>query len=127
MNKTIGDNYEKKFIEYISKKGYWCHLFAYKAEGQPCDVVALKNNIPYLIDVKHCDKDRFDFNHIQVNQKNCFKLAYMKGNENCGFAIYFEKQHMWKWLPYFVVELYEREGNHSISHLDCRNCEFVWK
>ena len=42
MNKIIGNLYEGKLIDMLVKNGWWCHLFAYKPEGQPCDVIALK-------------------------------------------------------------------------------------
>lgn len=98
MNKKIGNATEKKVIEMLAKNGYWCHLFGYKAEGQPCDIIALKNNKSVLIDVKHCISDRFDFVRIESNQRNCFTLATSRGNSNCGFVIYFEKSDKWKWL-----------------------------
>ena len=124
MNKAIGDRYESKLLDLMAKNGWWCHLFAYKSEGQPCDVVALKNNVPLLIDVKHCEKDRFSFDNIRPNQRNCFQLAYNKGNTNCGFAIYFEHQHCWKWLEYREVVNLESFGYKSIGFKMCD--DFLW-
>lgn len=119
MNKKIGNNCEKELIYLLSNNGWWCHLFAYKAEGQPCDVIALKNNIPLLIDVKHCSKKRFEFSNIQVNQRNCFSLAYKKGNSKCGFAIFFELENKWKWLSFFRVLEFERKNIKGVCSEEC--------
>lgn len=119
MNKQIGNDYESKLIELLAKNGWWCHLFAYKPEGQPCDVIALKDNQYMLIDVKHCSAKRFPFKDIQTNQKNCFKLATQKGNTNNGFAIYFEQTKEWRWLDYSDFAKMEQEGYKSVCPLDC--------
>lgn len=119
MNKKIGNEYEEKLVQLLASEGWWCHCFAYKPEGQPCDVVALKNNVPFLVDVKHCAEDRFSFNNIQPNQKNCFKLAYQRGNKNLGFCVYFAK-YGWKYIHYLTVERLEKEGCKSIKAEDCQ-------
>lgn len=119
FNKKIGDKYESEFLELLKRNGWWCHLFAYKAEGQPCDVIALKNDTPILIDVKHCNAPRFYFGHIRPNQKSCFALAYEKHNNNCGFAVYFDKIKEWRWLPYSEVLFRENKGIKSISSDEC--------
>ena len=109
MNKKIGNDTEAKCLEELQKRGYWCHLFAYNANGQPCDVVAMRGDVPILLDVKHCDGTRFAFSNIQPNQRSCFDYAGECGNTNLGFAIFFPRFGSWKWLPYRrVVELEER-------------------
>lgn len=120
MNKKIGNDYEMKLLKLLVLNGWWCHLFAYKPEGQPCDVIALKDNGYLLIDVKHCSAKRFPFADIQTNQKNCFRLAKMKGNTNNGFAIYFEPIKQWRWLDYEQFVLLEERGEKSVSFEDCR-------
>lgn len=106
INKQIGNEYEQLFLDLLKRNGYWCHLFAYKQNGQPCDVIASKNNETFLIDVKHCEEDRFSFDKIQPNQITCFEYAERCGNDNTGFAIWFSKQHKWYFLRYkFLKEL----------------------
>lgn len=99
-NKKLGNKYELEFLKILKMNGYWCHLFAYNKNGQPCDIIGVKDDLALLIDVKHCVDDRFDFSHIQPNQMSCFEYAEFCGNKNVGFAIYFEKQQGWYWLPY---------------------------
>ena len=88
--KKIGNKCESLLLDILKKKNYWCHLFASKDSGQPCDVIALKGDKHYLIDVKHCDTNVFYFSRIESNQHNCFRYAiecdiYYK---DLGFAIY---------------------------------------
>ncbi len=104
VNKIIGNEYEKKFTEYLQRNGYWCHIFSYNTNGQPCDVVAIKNDAAYLIDVKHCEENRFYFKNIQPNQITCFEYNLQCGNKNTGFAIWFENLRRWYILPYLRLK-----------------------
>jgi Holliday junction resolvase len=119
MNKNIGNEYEDKLIKLLFKHGWWCHLFAYKPEGQPCDVIALKDNKYLLLDVKHCSGKRFPFSDIRPNQKTCFALARKQGNTNNGFAIYFEQVKEWRWLDFDDLCKMEKDGWKSVCPLDC--------
>lgn len=101
--KKIGDKTENLLLKEISKFGYWCHLFAYNISGQPCDVVALKENKSFLIDVKHCKGDCFVTSRIEPNQHACFKYASSL-NINCGFALYNQVDNTFYWLDYRLVE-----------------------
>lgn len=105
VNKKIGNEYEGLFVKLMQKKGYWCHIFAYNKNGQPCDVIAVKNNRPHFIDVKHCEENRFDFKNIQPNQITCYEYNEQCGNGNTGFAVWFEKQGKWFWLPYSYLKV----------------------
>lgn len=53
-NKKIGNGFEAEFCEKLFQNGYWVHNLAQNAAGQPADVVAVKNGVPYLIDCKVC-------------------------------------------------------------------------
>lgn len=103
--KKIGNKSESVLLEILKNKGYWCHLFSYNDSGQPCDVIALKGDYHYLIDVKHCDSDVFYFSRIESNQHNCFRYANECGVawKNLGFAIYSEITKDFHWLPYSLV------------------------
>ena len=115
MNKKIGNDTESKCLQMLQDNGYWCHLFAYNKNGQPCDIIALKDNKPALIDVKHCSEERFEFKNIQPNQRSCFDYAMSCGNTKCGFLVFFEKYNVWRWLPYTIVKQYESRGIKSVK------------
>ena len=113
--KKIGNDTEKKCLDLLQSKGYWCHLFSYNANGQPCDVVAIKNNEAFLIDVKHCDSDRFAFSRIEPNQRNCFEYALTCYNSNCGFMIYYEKYGKFNYVSYTYIKSLELDGEKSVK------------
>lgn len=99
--KEIGNMCEYRLLSLLRKKGWWCHLFAYNTNGQPCDIIALKNNVGILIDVKHCSTDKFDTSRIEPNQKMCFEYAKSCGVNYTGFAIDFDSDDgIFRWLPY---------------------------
>ena len=101
VNKSIGNKCEQALGKLLQSKGYWCHILEYNKNGQPCDIVAIKGDVSMLIDVKHCDKDRFNFSRIEANQKACFEYASsVCGVKNVGFAVYFESDGKFYWLPF---------------------------
>ena len=114
--KKIGNEFEVKFANELRKKGYWCHIFEYNSNGQPCDIVAIKDDTSYLIDIKHCNEERFDFSKIQPNQFTCFEYARLCGVNNTGFAIWFECKKKWLWLPYTLVKEMKEMGEKSIRN-----------
>lgn len=113
--KRIGDTTEQKCLDLLQAKGYWCHLFAYNKNGQPCDIVAIKKNQAWLIDVKHCDGDRFAFSRIEPNQRNCFEYNLSLGNSNLGFMVYYEKYGKFNWISYTFIKSLELVGEKSIK------------
>ena len=50
--------------------------------GQPCDVIAINGEKTILLDVKHCDRNRFYMTRVEPNQKTCFD------DEKGGFKEY---------------------------------------
>ena len=113
--KKVGDKTEQKCLDLLQKKGYWCHLMAYNKNGQPCDIVAIKKNFGYLIDVKHCEGDRFEFRRIEPNQRSCFDYNLQLGNHNLGFMIYYEKYERFNFVPYVYIKSLEIAGQKSIK------------
>lgn len=99
----IGQEYETKFCKWLQNHRFWAYNIPRKTSGQPCDIVAIRNNIAMLVDVKHVRKEEvsFPFDRIEPNQISSF--AYAR-NFACvsytGFAIFFERDGMWYWFPY---------------------------
>lgn len=124
--KKIGNNYEKKLCELLYTKGYWCHLFEYSKNGQPCDVIAIKGDVSMLIDVKHCCKDLFTFDRIEPNQRTCFNYAMnICKIKRLGFVIYFKSEEKFKWLNFKVLKTLEEKGKKSIRKEDLPDFEFM--
>ena len=89
-NKELGNDFENKLEDILATYSYWVYHTPNKNSGQPCDFILAKDNYIILLDSKHCDKDYFEFKHIQENQLLCFEINKRKGNLNTGFAIYFK-------------------------------------
>lgn len=88
-NKKIGSDFEQEYAEILSEKGYWVTSFTPKTHvgSQPCDLVAIKNNIPILIDCKTCSTHLFPINRIETNQRQAFKKYQKCGNKKFILAI----------------------------------------
>lgn len=106
----IGNDLESTFLHLLSRKyGYWAYLCPRTLAGQPCDVIALRRDKKFLLDVKHCKNDKFLFSRIETNQADAFKYATELGIP-CGFAVFFEASNEWRfWSWKFVQKLMKIE------------------
>lgn len=88
-NKKLGNNFEKEYAELLRKKGYWVTFLSPRKNigSQPCDLIAIKNDFPILIDCKMCDKHLFPINRIEENQRQAFKRYLKCGNTTFILAI----------------------------------------
>lgn len=105
---------EKECLKNLAQRGFWCHLFSNDIGGQPCDIVAIHKKGTMLLDVKHCDKERFELRRIEPNQWNCFLYAKDLGIE-CGFAIYCETIEKWKWLGFQYAVYLSKANTKSVN------------
>ena len=103
-NKKSGNQFETELCEILSKHGFWCHNMAQNSDGQPADVIAVKNGYAYLIDCKVCSTGRFALNRIEENQALAMKLWRECGNGGGWFALKFgDKIYM---APLGLLESY---------------------
>ena len=86
-NKKLGDLFENELAQTLSRKGFWVYITKSKIGGQPADIIAARNHIPYLIDCKVCSDNSFDTARIEENQKNAMYLFDKCGNNNGFFAL----------------------------------------
>lgn len=87
-NKKDGTNFERRFAKALSDK-YWVHILKDNANGQPFDVIAIKNNVARAFDCKLCKGDVFRYSRIEVNQHLAFYKMHSRGNHFCYLAICF--------------------------------------
>ena len=64
-NKQAGNEFEREFCEILSKDGFWAHFMGGNRNGQPADIIAVRNEKAYLIDAKDCQNDRFVLSRIE--------------------------------------------------------------
>lgn len=88
-NKRIGNDFEKEYAEILSQRGYWVTFLTPKRNigSQPCDLIAIKDNKPILIDCKTCNTHLFPIKRIEENQRQAFKKYTKCGNTNFILAI----------------------------------------
>lgn len=86
-NKRNGSIFEYELCNLLRDKGYWSHILQNNKNGQPCDLVISKNNIPILIDCKDCKNNRFALSRMEENQINAMTLWKKLGNRHAYFAL----------------------------------------
>ena len=91
--KKIGAEFENEFCSLLSSKGYWVHFCTpNRAGAQPCDVIASKNGIPYLIDCKTSVKPIFSIKRMEQNQILAMEKWVACGNPNPLIAIKYDSK-----------------------------------
>lgn len=87
MNKKLGNDFEKELSEILYDAGYWVHLLNQNKNGQPADIIAVKNGKAYLIDAKVCSYEVFPFKRIEDNQHLSMDMWIECGNVTPYFAL----------------------------------------
>ena len=87
INKKLGNDFEQELCEILADAGYWVHNFANRKNGQPADIIAVKNGIAYLIDAKVCSYEVFPFRRIEENQQLAMNMWMECGNTTPYFAL----------------------------------------
>ena len=86
-NKTLGNTFERELAEYLAERGFWAHVMAAKAAGQPADVIAVRHGRAHLIDAKECTNDTFPLSRVEANQHTAMTLWEECENGTPWFAM----------------------------------------
>lgn len=86
-NGRLGTAFENEFCEKLAKHYYWVHKLARNADGQPADVIAVKNQKAFLIDCKVCSYDKFPLSRVEENQHFAMETWLSCGNGEGWFAL----------------------------------------
>lgn len=87
INKKLGNKFEKELSEILYNAGYWVHLLNQNKNGQPADIIAVKNKKAYLIDAKVCSLEKFAFKRVEENQHLSMQMFIECGNTTPYFAL----------------------------------------
>ena len=87
INKKLGNKFEKELSEILYDAGYWVHLLNQNKNGQPADIIAVKNRMAFLIDAKVCSYEVFPFKRIEENQHLAMDMWIECGNIEPYFAL----------------------------------------
>jgi len=120
--KKIGNETEQRVVALFMMDNWWVHLFAYNSAGQPCDIIALKDDKSILADVKHCDNEKFVLSRIESNQESCFRYASECGVRHCGFIIAYDIGLYWLGFD-DVIELKKANMKAISVHLLPKLCD----
>ncbi len=100
-NKKLGSNFENDFARYLFDNKYWVHLIAGASHtgSQPCDIIAVKDNVIQLFDCKTLsDKtSRFPIHRIEENQRLAYD-RFKKFNNHSDFSLAI----LWKNNLYYI-------------------------
>ena len=104
-NKQAGNEFEREFCEILAIDGFWSHFMGGNRNGQPADIIAVRNKKAYLIDAKDCQNDRFEFRRIEDNQHMAMRCWEICGNNQGLFALKTSKGVYM--LTYGIVQVLE--------------------
>lgn len=85
-NKKIGNAFEQETAELLRANGFWCKILP-TGQGQPCDIVAARNNVAYFFECKHVEGKYFDRSRIEANQSTASKYIASCGNTHYYLVI----------------------------------------
>lgn len=112
-NKQAGNNFEREFCEQLARDKFWAHFMGGSKNGQPADIIAVRNEHAYLIDAKDCQNDRFVLSRIEDNQHMAMRKWELCGNNQGLFALNTSKGVYM--LTYGMVQVLEMAGIKSLN------------
>lgn len=117
-NKSIGNDFERKFCEMLSDYGFWVHNLVANASGQPADVIAVKEHKAYLIDCKVCSRGGFTLSRIEDNQDLAMRLWDECGNGKGLFAMLIGTQVIMVSHADLVAQ--RNKGHSNVNNMELR-------
>lgn len=118
-NKSAGTAFEKEFAELLAEKGFWVHRLQDNQNGQPFDIIAVKNGRAYAFDCKDCAGRSFPLSRIEENQRMAMERWKECGNGTGYFAVHFVSSgtHI---LPLNKITSYIKFGARTLTEKDIK-------
>lgn len=124
-NKSTGTAFEKEMAELLSIEKFWVHLFVPSAYGQPADLIAVKNNNPYLIDCKDCKNDTFPLSRVEPNQESAMDYWKTLQNGQGWFALKLSNNTIW--MMGMDTILAAKNYKHTLNKYDITSTGYPFK
>lgn len=87
-NKKLGNEFEKEVLARLEEAGCWAYRFPTTIQGQPFDILAMKDRTTYAFDCKVCSNGRFSLDRIEYNQQaSMLKLTEKVFSVVAGFLL----------------------------------------
>ena len=116
INKKLGNDFEQELCEILADAGFWVHNFANRKNGQPADIIAVKNRMAFLIDAKVCSYEVFPFNRIEDNQQLAMDMWIECGNIEPYFAL--KARNEVYMVGYVTIKNLMRKGKKQLNFED---------
>ena len=113
INKILGNAFEQEVCKILADSGFWVHNFANRKNGQPADIIAVKNSIAYLMDAKECTLDIFKFSRVEENQKLAMDLWIECGNTTPYFVL--KARNEIYMIPYTTIKDLMKSGKKQMN------------
>lgn len=115
-NKSTGTAFEREFAQIFADRGFWVHCLRDNTNGQPFDLVAVRNNTAYAFDCKECRGNVFRLSRLEENQDNAMALWAETGNQFSFFAIRFgERIYL---VPHRMLVILKEHGTKQLKETD---------
>ena len=111
-NRAVGNAFEQELCEKLFGYGFWCHNLKQDNSGQPADVIAVRNEVAYLIDAKDCSSKGFDLRRVEDNQILAMRMWHECGNGQGWFALRVDEEVYM--LPYPIIMMFKQGTRSSI-------------
>lgn len=89
-NKSSGSAFEHDLAQYMSRRGWWAHIFQDNRNGQPFDIVLARDGRTQVGDCKVCEDDVFRLSRMEPNQISAMTYWVECGNEDPWYFILLE-------------------------------------
>ena len=119
-NRRDGNAFEAELCKILADHGFWAHNFAQDKQGQPVDVIAVRNGIAHIIDCKLCKNNRFDLDRIESNQESSILKFEDCGNASGYFALKLNTGEIFM-VSLFMIQNYAKDMK-SLNEDDIRIC-----
>lgn len=116
INKKLGNDFEQELCEVLADEGFWVHNFANRKNGQPADIIAVKNHRAFLIDAKVCTLGVFTFSRVEENQRYAMDAWILSGNIDPYFAVKCKDEIYM--VSYVTITDLERRGKKQLNKED---------
>ena len=119
-NQQKGRDFENRYIQYLSRQGFWAHFMHPAPDGsQPFDIIACKESMVCAFDCKTLDDHRFPLDRAEDNQMTSFEMLNRRGIHNTYFVVEIAENRVCLIPSQYVADL-KRAGQKS---LDMRGME----
>lgn len=124
-NKALGNALEDEVCDRLYRMGFWVKKLVQTEQGQPADIIAVRNRIAYLFDCKNCVNGRFELSRIEPNQITAMQFWENKDNGEGLFAIRFGNDSEIYIIPLSYLLAIKQSGKQSITNKDLPD-RFTW-